>query len=117
MWVELTSKQRQRKDTDGLSCCKLHLLLFNCRISHTMDEQMSYWRKTLKITLENNPATIQLPSTKIHLCHTLGNLHVLYVYQFLVNSLLLFVYIYFNTEVNNNAHLPEVNRIMKMWSA
>ena len=50
----------------------------------------------------------------------IGKSSWLRVYQFLLNSFTLFIYIYFNTEVNNqfnDVHLPEADRITQMWSS
>ena len=56
---------------------------------------------------------------KIQLCHTLGNLHVFYAYQFLLNNFTFICLYLYNTEVNNqfnNVYLPEADRITQMWS-
>ena len=75
MWlgVGLNSKQRQRKDTGGLSC-KLHLLpLLYHWISHTIVETQKSVHMDMEKYLEKNPAMI-----KIFLVITLKDMYVLY---------------------------------------
>ena len=98
MWLRivLNSKQRQRKDTDGLHW-KLHLLTLNCRITHTTDvtQETNSERTTLRIILEKNPATIKITILKyIYITH----FSVLFTaYQCSLSSFT-YSFIYFNTK-------------------